>query len=273
MTDLGAVPSANDLADLASRAARRAGAYLRDHFGRAVDVRHKSGYFDIVTPHDLKAERLITETLLAGWPDSTIVGEESGWSGDGRVRWYIDPIDGTTNFVAGLPLYAVSIGAEIDGSLRAGCVYLPQQDEVFVAGDGPTTLNGQAVACSSASGDDEAVALIGYPYEGRSSGLDEQALTKRLTDQFAAVRRLGSAALHLAYIAAGRGDVASELIAKPWDVAAGFHLVQRAGGALHLAGEFGTPGSSVSWREAPRYVATGANFDFASSSIAGALIP
>ncbi len=271
MSEPGKALDAEELAELAGEAALRAGRYLRMHFGQPVETRHKAGYFDIVTPHDLHAEELIKETLLASWPDSTIVGEELGHSGNGRVRWYVDPIDGTSNYATGLPLYAVSIAAEVDGVLRAGCVYLPEQDELFRAGDGPATLNGRQLPGSQASSDSEAVALISYPYEGRSSGLDEHELARGITDSFLAVRRLGSAALHLAYVAAGRADVASELIAKPWDVAAGFHLVERGGGAVHLARACGSAGEPRSWSDAPRYVACGAGFDIASSSIAGAL--
>ncbi len=263
--------NAEELADVACRAAQVAGSYLRSHFRRGAGVRAKLGYFDVVTEHDSEAERLISDVIFDCVPHSTVIGEESGETGDGPVRWYVDPIDGTSNYVAGLPLYAVSVGVEVDGELRAGCVYAPQQDELFRAGDGPTTLNGWPVRCSDVASDQQAAALIAFPYEGRSSGVDEDAAARKLVDSFFAVRRLGSAALSLAYVAAGRGDVASELIAKPWDVAAGFHLVRHAGGRVRLAQASSQDVRPTTWTQVLRYVASGPLFDVDASAIADVL--
>lgn len=240
---------------LAERCAREAGAYLTRAFRQRQTVESKLGYFDIVTEHDRRAEQMITERILAEMPGSRVVGEEDEPRGEGELTWYVDPIDGTSNFASGMPFYCVSIGIAYRGELIGGVVYDPERDELFAADLSRVVLNGETIRPSETEVEHDALYLVSWPHEGRSSRHDEAALFQGLLGSARAVRRMGSAALGLAWVAAGRADGASELIVKPWDAAAGFFLVRRAGGQVKLGEEDLTPfAESDSWFS-PRYIA------------------
>lgn len=215
--------------------AREAGALLKDRFRgeRAADARAKSPR-NIVTEADLAAERLIRARIEERFPGHAIVGEEYAPREGSGVSWYIDPLDGTTNFAAGIPHWAVSIGAVDDRGPAAGAVYDPIRDELFLAARGAgATLNGRRLAVSPATALEESLVATGF------ASMRGHAPDHRCLDRFTAaivqvkgVRRLGSAALDLAYVAAGRFEVFFEEALSGWDTAAGALLVREAGGVV-----------------------------------------
>jgi myo-inositol-1(or 4)-monophosphatase len=190
----------------------------------------KSSFHDLVTKYDQESERMITDYILAHHSDSTIVGEEYGARGGGNVQWYVDPIDGTSNFAAGLPFFCVSIGAAIEGQILAGAIYDPIRQEMFSATTQGAYLNGQPIRAQGGKSDAQALLLTAFP-SPHAGVLDEDVkLYFEIVRRFATVRRMGSAALALAYVACGRADIVYEPGINPWDVAAGSFLVQQAGG-------------------------------------------
>lgn len=261
------------LVAIAASCAVEAGQYLRQNFKAGTDTQEKAGYFDLVTVHDSFAEELITDRIFASHSDSRVIGEEAAPKGCGSVIWYVDPIDGTSNYASGFPFYCISIGAVVDGETLAGVVYDPQRKELFEADLSGARLNGCAINVSDARPERDSLCLVTWPYEGHSSGLNEQSIERDMVANLRAVRRMGSAALSLAYVAAGRANMASELIAKPWDVAAGFFLVEQAGGEISKAPAVGElpPATNGEWL-APRYVAHARNFDVAGSSLGAILL-
>jgi myo-inositol-1(or 4)-monophosphatase len=219
--------------DVAVTAARRAGALLRTHAGapRTVDV--KGSPINLVTEIDRQAEALIVETIHARFPHHAVLGEEGGARGEGSHRWIIDPIDGTTNFVHGLPLFSVSIGLEVDGRLEIGVVYDPARDECFVAERGAGAyLGDRRLAVSATASLGASLLATGFPYDVRDTPDNNLAEYAAFTRRNRSVRELGSAALTLAAVAAGRLDGYWELVLGPWDVAAGWLLVEEAGGRV-----------------------------------------
>ena len=215
---------------LAESVAREAGDQLRAAFGQAWRTRAKSTATDLVSDADLAAERLIRERLAEQRPQDAVLGEEGGdVAGTSGVRWIVDPLDGTTNFLFGIPVWAVSIACEDDDGLLAGVVHDPSGDELWSAQrDGAPLLNGTPLAPRPER--DLATALVatgfGYAAEVRAT----QALTvARLLPRVRDVRRLGSAAVDLAWTAAGRYDAYYERGLSRWDWAAGELLCERAG--------------------------------------------
>lgn len=199
-------------------------------------VTTKRGPADLVTRADRMAEDLIVGLLARRFPDHGILAEEGTVRSGGPYRWIVDPLDGTTNFAHGVPLFAVSIALARDGELVAGVVYHPPLDELFVArrGGGAVVRRGndeQPLGVSDIAAVAEAVVATGLPYEIRETGLNI-AQIRRLMRTAIEVRILGAAALHLAYVAAGRLDAFWEPGLNPWDVAAGALLVQEAGGRI-----------------------------------------
>ncbi len=260
------------LLGIAASSAVEAGQYLRENFKAGTETQEKAGYFDLLTVYDSLAEELITDRLFSGHSDSQVIGEETAPKGSGSVIWYVDPIDGTTNYASGFPFYCISIGAVVDGETLAGVVYDPQREELFEADLGGARLNGCAISVSDARPEKDSLCLVSWPYEGHNSGLDEESIERDMVANLRALRRMGSAALSLAYVAAGRANMASELIAKPWDVAAGFLLVEQAGGEISKAPAVGElPPPAIGEWLAPRYVAHARNFDVAGSSL-GAIL-
>jgi myo-inositol-1(or 4)-monophosphatase len=218
------------LLEIAIGAAHAAGAYFTPFAGRIEVAAEKKGFFDPVTECDRESERRIVERIFRDHPDSTIVGEEGGQQGSGAVHWYVDPIDGTNNFVAGIPFFCVSIAAAVNGRLLAGVVYDPSKQETFAASTAGATLNGEPIRCTGSALDSGATLLTEYPRSGRRATPEDMTRFGEVLGSLRAVRRLGSTALHLAYVAAGRADATFGMGTNPWDIAAGVLLVQQAGG-------------------------------------------
>lgn len=213
-----------------------AGRILAERFGRSIKITHK-GDIDIVTEADLASERLIIERIRSYYPRHAILAEESGdvqAIGDQQSehKWIIDPLDGTTNYAHGYPCFCVSIALEYKGKIVIGVIYDPTRDEVFAAelGEG-ATLNGRSIRVSEVDDLNRAMLCTGFPYDVRDRG----DFARHFTDfimRAQAVRRDGSAALDLAYVACGRFDGFWEEGLNPWDVAAGVLLLEEAGGRV-----------------------------------------
>jgi len=225
------------LLDFAIETAREAGRVLAERFGRAsLEVTHK-GDIDLVTESDLAAERLIVERIRSHYPRHAILAEESGkseheGSASSAYKWIIDPLDGTTNYAHGYPCYCVSIALERAGELVLGVIHDPTRDETFAAERGAgATLNGRRIRVSEIQELNEALLCTGYPYDVR--GRDNFARNfKNFILHAQGVRRDGSAALDLAYVACGRFEGFWEEGLRPWDVAAGALLIEEAGGRV-----------------------------------------
>jgi myo-inositol-1(or 4)-monophosphatase len=213
--------------------AREAGTLLMDHFARAVTIEYK-GDVDLVTAADRASEKLIVERLRALWPEHGIVGEEGTRSDPGAdYRWYVDPLDGTTNFAHGYPVFCVSIALVHKGEeLMAGVLYDPTRDEMFSAerGEG-ATLNGRAIHVSKTARLAESILGTGFPSHKRHQNPNIH-FYHQITLRSHGVRRAGSAALDLANVACGRYDGFWEFNLNPWDTAAGVLLVREAGGLV-----------------------------------------
>lgn len=226
----------NRLTKTAGEIAREAGGLLlRRHLGRGrkiFTIEAKGTAIDLVTDVDRKAENLITSRIDRFYPEHAIVSEEAGSKSTGsEYTWYIDPIDGTTNFVHGYPFFAVSIGIERAGRMIAGCVYDPVRDEMFSARKGMgARLNNRRISVSRSSRLDESLLATGFPYDVKTSADNNLDLWERFIAEARAIRRDGSAALDLCYVAAGRFDGFWEMKLKPWDLAAGLLMVTEAGG-------------------------------------------
>ncbi len=216
----------------ARQAAFTAGELIRSRSGTAFRVDRK-GAADLVTEVDLAAEKVIISLIAAAFPEHRIAAEESGHSeGDPQHTWWIDPIDGTTNFVHGYPFYSVSIALEYQGVIVAGVVYDPIADEMFEAlRSGGARLNGREIAASEIPDLDQALLATGFPYE-RGDRQRALEIVSGFLPRIQGLRRSGSAALDLAYVAAGRLDGFWEQSLKPWDIAAGLLLVEEAGGLV-----------------------------------------
>lgn len=263
------------IATVACEAALAAGMVAHRGFVNAspesLETQQKAGFFDIVTASDKAAERAACDTIWSRIPASRILGEEGGWQGEGDTTWIIDPIDGTSNFASGLPFFCVSIAAYHKGEPVCGVVYDPVREELFVAADGRLTLNGEPVKhFLRGRTDREVEALSNAPYEGERPSRAAQEAHADLVNSFRAVRRLGSCALHLAYVAVGRVAIAYESKFSAWDIAAGIQLVQAAGGQVYAQDADGRP---VEPREdalgtVKRLVVAQAGFDYPSSSLA-----
>jgi myo-inositol-1(or 4)-monophosphatase len=225
------------LLDFAIETAREAGRVLAERFGRAsLEVTHK-GDIDLVTESDIAAERLIVERIRSYYPRHAILAEESGESEQtgaaaSEYKWIIDPLDGTTNYAHGYPCYCVSIALERAGTLLLGVIHDPTRDETFAAERGAgATLNGRRIRVSEIDDLNQAMVCTGYPYDVR--GRDNFVRNfKNFILHAQGVRRDGSAALDLAYVACGRFDGFWEEGLRPWDVAAGVVIVEEAGGRV-----------------------------------------
>jgi myo-inositol-1(or 4)-monophosphatase len=218
----------------AVEAARSAGALLREARGSVRQVSYKRSPTDLVTEMDRRAEALIVERLLGAFPDHGFLGEEGGArAGRSEYRWLVDPLDGTTNYAHGLPIFAVSIALERAGEVQLGVAYDPNQDELFVAERGRgATLNGEPLHVSKTAVLGEGLLATGFPYDIRVSSETNLPEYSALSLRSRAVRRFGSAVLDLCYVAAGRFDAFWELTLGPWDMAAGGLMVQEAGGRV-----------------------------------------
>ena len=224
--------SAENFVPLMSEIAREAGALLLRHFHERVRIEYK-GDADLVTIADRQSEALIRERISARWPSHDIMGEEQGLSDTGsEYRWYVDPLDGTTNFAHGFPVFCVSMGLEHKGKRIAGVVYDPTRDELFSAEKGMgATLNGKPVQVSKTARLAESLIATGFPSHKRHKN-PNIFFYHQLTLRSHGVRRAGSAALDLCYVASGRFEGFWEFNLNPWDTSAGVLMVEEAGGRI-----------------------------------------
>lgn len=221
--------------NFAIQTARDAGAILVDRLGRALQVSNK-GDIDLVTEADLASEKFIIDRIKSHYPRHAILAEESGVTefieGTSEWKWIIDPLDGTTNYAHGYPCFCVSIGLERAGSVEVAVIYDPMRDEMFAAERGQgATLNGRRIRVSDVEDLNSAMLCTGFPYNVRERPNFARDFAN-FTMEAQAVRRDGSAAIDLAYIACGRFDGFWEDGLKAWDVAAGLLLIEEAGGLV-----------------------------------------
>jgi myo-inositol-1(or 4)-monophosphatase len=229
-----------ELLEAATAFAREAGAVLREGYGRA-HVADRKGRIDLVTEFDRRSEALLLERIGARFPGHAVLAEESGAHAvtGSDVRWLVDPLDGTTNFAHNYPFFAVSIGVEVAGRLVAGVVFDPVRDELFAAAEGHgAALNGRPIRVSNVEKVENGLLVTGFPYDVRENPAPHLELFGNFLVRAQALRRDGSAALNLCYLACGRFDGFWEGDLAPWDTAAGTVLVREAGGRVtHYAGE------------------------------------
>lgn len=217
--------------DAAIDLAERAGKLLRAGGSRRRRIDYK-GTINLVTEMDRRSERLIGRELQRLFPTHDLLAEED----EGNVlrgsdyRWIVDPLDGTTNYAHGLPLYSVSIGLEYQGAMVVGVVYQPELEEMFSAQlGGGARLNGRRIEVSSVSRLERSLLVTGFPYDMHTTRADNLNHFRRFMKRAQAVRRLGSAALDFCYVACGRFDGFWEMKLAPWDMAAGSLICQEAG--------------------------------------------
>lgn len=235
------------LMDLAQSAARAAGSVLRDRFAEPrTGVGTKSSATDMVTDADRAAESVIVRGILAERPGDAILGEERGEAdGSTGLRWVVDPLDGTTNFLFGVPQWAVSIACEDATGAILGVVYDPLRDELFAAARGRgATLNGEAIGVSGATDLSRALIATGFSYRADERAAAASILPELLT-KVRDIRRAGAASLDLAWTAAGRVDGYYETPIEHWDVAAGTLLVREAGGRTDALPSVGPSGEGL----------------------------
>lgn len=220
-------PSLNEVEQLA----RQAGKILRAGFGNIREVQFK-GAIDLVTDVDKRVEKFLIGNIQKRYPDHHIVAEESGGIlGDGGSIWFIDPLDGTVNYAHGIPIFSVSIGYMEGNSMRLGVVYDPIRDECFNAERGRgARLNGNPIHVSPEVSLDRSLLVTGFPYDIRTTRLTNLEQFTKFSLKSQGVRRLGSAAIDLCYVAAGRFEGYWEYKLSPWDVAGGV-LIAEEGGA------------------------------------------
>lgn len=230
----GPLTSPDVFREVAEEAARVAGAYVVDVFRQDMEVAYKRDRHDLVTEHDRASEKIIIEFLLNVCPQWRIVGEEGGvQGGSSEVTWFIDPIDGTSNFAQGLAFFCVSLGVEVNGSVVAGAVYNPFTEELFSADDTGAFLNGRPLHTPDAQMQSAATLITGYP-TARDLRNDKTAAVEDLAsliETFSSVRRTGSGALSICHVAAGWVDCTVGFSTHPWDVAAAALILERAGGS------------------------------------------
>lgn len=219
--------------------ARKAGAILREGYSREHQIAYK-GVIDLVTEADHQSEAFLLGELRRDFPTHHIFSEESGViQGSDEHIWYVDPLDGTVNYAHHIPVFCVSIAYASKGDLTLGAVYDPMRDEMFLAERGKgATLNGGAIRVSSTAELQKSLLVTGFPYDAWNTEQDNFANFVKFARMTQGVRRFGSAALDLCYVAAGRFDGFWELALKPWDVAAGGLICEEAGARVtNIRGE------------------------------------
>ena len=213
----------------------RAGDVQMQHFGGALQV-DKKGAIDLVTNIDVEIERAFRATIAERFPDHAVLGEEFANLDENRLPkhcWVFDPIDGTTNYAHGLPIFCSSLSLEINGEAIVAAIYDPSRRELFTAERGHGAwLNGQPLRVSSADALIDALLVTGFPYTVQQDPGELVGVFTEFLKTSRAVRRLGSAALDLCYVAAGRFDAFWEQKLNPWDISAGALIVQEAGGTV-----------------------------------------
>ena len=224
--------------DVAVEATLQAGAFLRSRFGTRPSVSYKGSSTNLVTEMDRGAEAIILAAIRARFPGHSILAEESGaLAGAAPYRWIVDPLDGTTNYAHGFPIYAVSVALERAGDLELGVVYDPSRDECFVAErGGGATLNGTPLRVSPTPVLGESLLGTSYPNDIRGAPRDNLVEHAALMYRCRSVRSMGSAVLGLAAVAAGRLDGYWEQRLGAWDIAAGALLIREAGGTVTAMG-------------------------------------
>lgn len=232
--------------NLAIRVAKKAGRILHNRLGRVKKVGYK-GAVNLVTEMDLFSEKIIVSEIRQRYPDHRILAEEkTRQRGDSPYRWVIDPLDGTTNYAHGYPIFCVSIGLEKNGDIILGVVYDPSRNDLFVGEKGKgARLNGRRIQVSTTPRLSGSLLATGFPYDLRESPVNNFDHFQNFALRVHAVRRAGSAALDLCYVAAGRFDGFWEMKLGPWDLAAGSLVVKEAGGkvtdfqgrSIHLDGK------------------------------------
>jgi len=222
-----------EFAELGTEVAREAGQLLLDRFHTEFTVTHK-GIVNLVTEVDLAAEELIVARIRKEFPAHSILAEERHNQVSGKgVTWVIDPLDGTTNYAHGYPVFSVSIGLEIDGEIEWGAVFDPTRNEFFSAMKGAgATCNGVPLGISKTSSLGASLLATGFPYDIQSDSQNNLDNFCAFAMRVQGVRRAGSAAIDLCYVAAGRFDGYWEFKLKPWDCAAGSLIVKEAGGTV-----------------------------------------
>jgi myo-inositol-1(or 4)-monophosphatase len=224
----------SDETQFAIRTAKAAGKILLEGFGRRMRIEQKQRETDLVTEYDRRSEACILEKIHKTFPDHRFLAEESGLSaaGDSPI-WLIDPLDGTTNFAHGLPIFSVSIALREGGRMKLGVVYDPTRKECFWAERGQGAYcNGERLRVSGAAELGKSLLVTGFPYDMWTNPQNNIDHFERFSTRSRGVRRLGSAAIDLAYIAAGRLDGYWEMRLAPWDVAAGGLIAEEAGAKL-----------------------------------------
>ncbi|MBN1439840.1 MAG: inositol monophosphatase [Anaerolineales bacterium] len=244
------MPTPSSETEFAIRAAKAAGKILLEGFGTRMRIEHKRREIDLVTEFDRRSDECILGRIRRSFPDHRILSEESGQIGGGEEErkpiWMVDPLDGTTNFAHGLPIFSVSIALREGGRTKLGVVYDPTRKEIFWAERGKGAFCGSARLRATQSTDLRSSLLVtGFPYDAWSNPQNNLDLYARFAVRSRGVRRLGSAALDLAYVGAGRFDGYWEMRLSPWDVAAGGLIAEEAGARVtamdgvsdYLAGE------------------------------------
>jgi myo-inositol-1(or 4)-monophosphatase len=251
-------PEREEAARVATAIAREAGALIRSRFDEPRQIGTKSRAIDLVTDTDRAADLLITGRLAEAFPHDAVISEEAGATpalsgGAARAHWIVDPLDGTTNFAHGFPQFAVSIAAVVgldaadplsgrprsDAQVAVGVVYDPMRDELFTAtAGGMATRNGAPIAVSNQTALDASLFATGFPYDRRERADYYLGFWREMMLRCRDVRRVGAAALDLAWVACGRLDGFWEWNLHAWDIAAGALIVERAGGrASDFAGQ------------------------------------
>lgn len=224
----------NEALKVALEAALKAGEMLRKKFGTTFEISSKSGCHNLVTECDKAAEKIIIETIHKIFPDHAILAEESGASAQkNRITWIIDPLDGTVNFAHTIPTFCVSIAAAVEAEIVAGVIYQPITNEIFTAERGKGAfLNDKKIKVSDTGDLQQAIVSTGFPYNLSENPLNCIESFIKIAHLGIPIRRLGSGAIDLAYVAAGRFDAFWEVTLQPWDFAAAQLLIQEAGGKI-----------------------------------------
>jgi myo-inositol-1(or 4)-monophosphatase len=207
---------------------------LKKYFNGTFTISHKEGINNLVTQADFASDKAIREVIKSSFPEHGIVSEEEDEIiSDSDYKWIIDPIDGTVNFANGIPICCVSIGLEYQGEMLMGAVYNPIMDEFYLAEKGKgATLNGQKISVSKKNEVLQSCLVTGFPYTYLEDENGPLQVFSRLIKKGIPVRRLGSAAIDLCWVAAGRFDGFYEHQLHAWDSAAGFLIVEEAGGKV-----------------------------------------
>lgn len=225
----------NHARETALACVKEGGAILLDYHRklRSLEVQAK-GRFDYVTEADLAVQEALLRLIRSRHPGHDILAEEGSGGQQGHTtRWILDPLDGTTNFIHGFPMFAVSLALEHEGIVELGAIYDPSRDELFFAEQGKgATLNGKPFRISERNRPEEALVATALPWRQKSLLARYLVAVTRIFDRVNDLRRTGSAALDLAYVACGRCDGFWEIGLKPWDIAAGHVLVREAGGTI-----------------------------------------